>query len=386
MPKKISVLGATGSIGTQTLEVSQYLGYTVSALTGHRNVALLEAQIRRFQPALAVVADEAGAQALRKRIRPLKTEVLYGRSGLLEAAAGTDADLVVAALLGISGLEPVLAAIRAGKAIALANKETLVAGGALVIQSAREAGVRLLPVDSEHCAIFQCVEHVKPQAVRRLILTASGGPFRQKSAQELEGVTVAQALNHPTWNMGRKISIDSATLMNKGLEVIEAHWLFDMDPQRISVLVHPQSVVHSMAELIDGTVMAQMGPPDMRVVIQYALTWPERVPSPFAKLDLETVGPLTFEAPDTDTFRCLKLAYDALDEGGTVPAVMNGANEEAVDLFLSGAIGFMDIARLVERVMLAHSKTRHPTLEDILEADQWSRAAVRAYAARDTRA
>jgi 1-deoxy-D-xylulose-5-phosphate reductoisomerase len=374
--KNISVLGSTGSVGVQTLDVIRRLGYRVSALTGHHNIDLLESQIRSFQPSLAVVAAREGAMELRERIWPAKTRVLFGRSGLLEAVAADEAQIVVAATLGISGLEPVLTAIRAGKRIALANKETLVAGGALVMEAVRESGTLLLPVDSEHCAIFQCIENAKPHEISRLILTASGGPFRAKSRREMEAVTVAQALRHPTWSMGRKITVDSATLMNKGLEVIEAHWLFGVGPKQISVLVHPQSVVHSMAEFVDGSVMAQMGSPDMRTMIQYALTWPDRQANLFSKLDLEAVGALTFEAPDTEKFPCLRLACEALEEGGTMPAAMNAANEEAVEMFLREQIRFLEIPEVVEKAMQAHQAVHRPDLRDILEADRRSREFV----------
>jgi 1-deoxy-D-xylulose-5-phosphate reductoisomerase len=374
--RNIAVLGSTGSVGVQTLDVIRRLGYQVSALTGHHNIDLLESQIRDFQPSLAVIATEAGARELRGRIWPAKTRIAFGPEGLLEAAATDEAGIVAAATLGISGLAPVLAAIRAGKQIALANKETLVAGGALVMKAVRESGTVLLPVDSEHCAIFQCIEHAKPHEISRLILTASGGPFRSKSRRELESATVAQALKHPTWSMGKKITVDSATLMNKGLEVVEAHWLFGVSPEQISVLVHPQSVVHSMTEFVDGSVMAQLGSPDMRTMIQYALTWPERKANLFSKLDLEAVGALTFEAPDTEKFPCLRLAREALKEGGTLPAAMNAANEEAVGMFLRERIRFLEIPEIVEKAMLAHQVVRRPELQDILETDRRSREFV----------
>jgi 1-deoxy-D-xylulose-5-phosphate reductoisomerase len=374
---KVSVLGSTGSVGVQTLDVIGRLGYGVYALTGHSNIELLASQIRTFRPSLAVVATRAGALELRERIWPAKTRILCGSDGLLEAAAANETETVVAATLGIAGLEPVLAAVRAGKRIALANKETLVAGGTLVMDAVRASGALLTPVDSEHCAILQCIANAKPHEISRLILTASGGPFRSKSRQELESVTLEQALAHPTWRMGKKITVDSATLMNKGLEVIEAHWLFGVGAGQISVLVHPQSVVHSMAEFVDGSVMAQMGSPDMRTMIQYALTWPDREANLFSKLDLEAVGALTFEAPDMETFRCLKLAYEALAAGGTMPAAMNAANEEAVAAFMGERIRFLEIPEIVEKAMLAHRVVPHPDLQDILETDRRSKEFVR---------
>jgi len=376
MAQNIAVLGSTGSIGVQTLDVVRNLGIRVSALTAYSNVDLLEKQAREFRPRLVSVGDGVLAADLKDRLKGLKIEVLSGTDGI-RAAAGIDGvDTVVVAIVGIAGLLPTVEAIRKGRKVALANKETLVTAGRIVMAEAERQGVTVIPVDSEHSAIFQCLAGNRRQDAERLLLTASGGPFRGKKYHELTDVTATQALAHPNWNMGNKITIDSATLMNKGLEVIEARWLFGFAPDRIRVLVHPQSIIHSMVEYRDGSVIAQLGKPDMRIPIQLALTWPERCSNDFPKLDPIKCGPLTFEEPDTETFRCLRLAYDALEAGGTMPAVMNGANEAAVKLFLEGRIGFCDIPKLIEKAMLAHEVNTSPELDDIIEVDRWAKRLV----------
>ena len=383
MTTAISLLGSTGSIGTQTLEVCRHLGIRVLALTAGRRIDLLEQQIREFQPQLVSVADPADALRLKQRLTDFAEpiEILSGREGNLAAATLPAADTVVAAMVGVAGLEPVLAAVGAGKTIALANKETLVAGGALVMPLARQTGARLHPVDSEHSAIWQCLAGAPEQSLSRIFLTASGGPFRGRSVADLEQVTVAQALKHPTWAMGGKITIDSATLMNKGLEVIEASWLFDCSADQIEVVVHPQSIIHSMIELQDGSVLAQLGFPDMKLPIQLALTWPHRVAGShptYNPFDPRTAT-LTFEKPDLKTFRLLALAFDAMRIGGTMPAVLNSANEAAVDLFFKGQIGFLDIARRVEACLERHQAEGilHTfTFDDLMELDSWARRTV----------
>lgn len=373
MVKNISILGSTGSIGTQALDVARNLGIGVVALAAGSNIELLEKQAREFKPRIVAVRDAKAALELERRLCGLGVEVYSGDEGIKTAVTTEDADTVVTSVVGIAGLVPTLDAIRSGKNIALANKETLVTAGALVMEEARRKGVQILPVDSEHSAIFQCLAGGRDRDVERLIITASGGPFRGLPVDELKKVTRDQALRHPNWCMGNKITIDSATLMNKGLEVIEARWLFDIQPQKINVLVHPQSIVHSMVEYVDGSVMAQLGPPDMRIAIQLALTWPERCRNPFSKLDLLKTGRLTFEEPDLSAFLCLKLAYDALQAGGTMPAVLNGANEIAVGLFLEEKIGFLDIPAIIEIVMEKHAMNTKPSLDDIIEVDAWAR-------------
>ena len=376
MAENIAVLGSTGSIGVQTLDVARNLGIKVSALTAYSNIDLLELQAREFSPRLVAAGDAALAAELRKRLAGLEIEVLGGTDGI-RAAAGIDGvDTVVVAIVGIAGLLPTIEAIRKGRKVALANKETLVTAGHIVMAEAEKHGVTVFPIDSEHSAIYQCLAGNRREDAERLLLTASGGPFRGKKYHELTDVTAEQALMHPNWNMGNKITIDSATLMNKGLEVIEARWLFGFTPDRIRVLIHPQSIIHSMVEFRDGSVMAQLGKPDMRIPIQLALTWPERCSNDFPKLDMTKCGPLTFEDPDTETFRCLRLAYDALEAGGTMPAVLNGANEAAVRLFLEGRIGFCDIPRLIEETMMKHEVNTSPELDDIIEADRWAKRLV----------
>lgn len=372
--RTISILGSTGSIGTQTLEVVENLkNIKVAAITGNSNIKLLEEQARKFQPELVAVMNEENAKMLKDRLADTKIRVVSGMDGLVEAATHPDADTVVTSVVGNVGLKPTFAAISAGKNIALANKETLVSAGQLVMDLAKKHNIKIYPVDSEHSAIFQSLQGNADNRIARILLTASGGPFRGKKREELLHVTAADALKHPNWSMGSKITIDSATLMNKGLEVMEAKWLFDVDVDQIEVLVHPQSIVHSAVEYEDGAVMAQLGEPDMRVPIQYALTYPKRVKNPFPRIDFAQRSHLTFEKPDMETFQCLSLAYRALKTGGTLPAVLNGANEIAVARFLKGEIGFLDIPALIEQTMDAYTVKYEYTLEDLLEADAWAK-------------
>ena len=377
MKRTLSILGSTGSIGRQTLEVAQACGYRVAALAVNRSVELAEEQARRFRPQLVAAADEQAAADLRIRLADTPIRVLGGIKGVLEAASLKEADTVVTAMVGIAGLGPTLTAIDAGKRIALANKETLVCAGELVMSRAKEKGAEIVPVDSEHSAIFQCLQGCQDRGeVRRLIITASGGPFFGKRREELACVTKEQALRHPNWSMGAKITIDSATLMNKGLEFIEAMRLYCMPPEKIQVVVHRESVIHSLVEFVDGAVLAQLGSADMRLPIQYALTWPERTEGPASPLDLLACPPLTFYQPDLEAFPCLALALDCAKRGGTSTAVLNGANEAAVALFLAGKIGFLDIPHLVERALGQVETSENPNLEDILWADQAARRAV----------
>ena len=371
--KKISILGSTGSIGRQTLDVARNLGLDVLGLSAASNIDLLEQQAREFKPKAVAVLDETLADELRYRLKKLNIEVYSGKEGLNKIAVMEGVDTVVVSVVGIAGLVPTLEAINSGKNIALANKETLVTAGHLVTEVAEKKGVKILPVDSEHSAIFQCLAGNQTKSIKNILLTASGGPFRGMNADQLKDVSVEQALMHPNWKMGKKITIDSATLMNKGLEIIEARWLFGVDGSRIKVVVHPQSVVHSMVEFCDGSILAQMGSPDMRICIQYALTYPKRVNNDFSRLDLVKLGSFTFEEPDFNAFPCLKMAYDALKVGGTAPVVLNAANEVAVDMFLNRRIGFMDIPRIIENVLSKHSVTENPGLTEIMEADKWAR-------------
>lgn len=373
MARNIVILGSTGSIGVQTLDVAKNLGIRVSGLSANSNIDLLEKQARVFKPLAVSVGDAGLACELDRRLRGLGTEVMYGVEGLKCIASLDEADTVVTSIVGTAGLIPTLAAIEKGKDIALANKETLVTAGAFVMSEARRRNVRIFPVDSEHAAVFQCLEGNRHSDVAAIILTASGGPFRGWRTEELEGVTVEQALKHPNWKMGSKITIDSATLMNKGLEVIEAKWLFDIEAEKIRVVVHPQSIIHSMVEYVDGSVMAQLGSPDMRIPIQLALTWPERSENRFPRLDLLKCGGLSFEEPDTNAFPCLRLAYEALKAGGTMPAAMNAANEAAVSRFLNRKICFTDIPLIIEEVMQKHIVNTKPGLDDIIEVDRWAR-------------
>lgn len=372
--KGIALLGSTGSIGTQSLDVCRMHGYRVVCLTANRRVDLMEAQIREFRPDLVSMMDPAAADDLRTRVADTGTKVLSGMDGLIECATYSGADTVLNAVVGMVGLQPTLAAIQAKKTLALANKETLVAGGHLVTNTAKAYGVDILPVDSEHSAIFQCLQGSPEKgAVKKLILTASGGPFFGKTLAELENVTAADALKHPNWDMGAKITIDSATMMNKGLEFIEAKWLFDMPIDAIDIVVHRESVVHSAIVYQDNSVIAQLGVPDMRIPIQYALTYPQRLPSPVQELSLVDYGKLTFYAPDYDTFRCINVCKDAIAAGGLRPAAANGANEESVRLFLNGKIKFTDIAVLNRAAMEACPQVADYTLDDILQADRAAR-------------
>ena len=372
--RKISILGSTGSIGTQTLEVVEILeNIKVMAITGNSNVKLLEEQARKFQPELIAVMDEKNAEILKEKLSDLNIRVVSGMNGLVEAATYEGVDTVVTSVVGNVGLKPTFEAIRAGKNIALANKETLVSAGQLVMDLAKKHNINIYPVDSEHSAIFQSLQGNEGNKIERILLTASGGPFRGKNREELLHVTAADALKHPNWSMGNKITIDSATLMNKGLEVMEAKWLFGVDVDQIEVLVHPQSIVHSAVEYEDGAIVAQLGEPDMRVPIQYALTYPKRIKNPFPRVDFTQRNNLTFDKPDMETFNCLSLAYRALKTGGTLPAVLNGANEVAVARFLKGEIGFLDIPELIEQTMDAYTVKYEYTLEDLLEADAWAK-------------
>ena len=377
MSKRITILGSTGSIGRQSLEVISACGMEAVALTANSSVKLLEEQARRYRPELAVLMDERAAGDLRVKLADTNVRVLGGMEGILEAASLSSADTVITAVVGMIGLRPTLAAIREGKRIALANKETLVCAGQLVLEEARDYGAQIIPVDSEHSALFQCLEGNRDRGeVKRLILACSGGPFYGKKPAELKGMTRENALQHPNWSMGAKITVDSATLMNKGLEFIEAMHLYRMPPEKISVLIHRESIIHSLVEYCDNAMIAQLGAPDMRLPIQYALTWPKRTPGPAVPLDLWNCGSMTFGTPDTDTFRCLKLAMEAAETGGTAGAILNGANEEAVSQFLAGKIGFLEIAEKVALAMERVPVVREPGLDDVLEADRAAREAI----------
>ena len=378
--KGIALLGSTGSIGTQSLDVCRMHGYRVVCLTANRRVDLMETQIREFRPDLVSMMDPVAADDLRTRVADTGTKVLSGMDGLIECATYSGADTVLNAVVGMVGLQPTLAAIQAKKTLALANKETLVAGGHLVTNTAKAYGVDILPVDSEHSAIFQCLQGSPEKgAVKKLILTASGGPFFGKTLAELENVTAADALKHPNWDMGAKITIDSATMMNKGLEFIEAKWLFDMPIDAIDIVVHRESVVHSAIAYQDNSVIAQLGVPDMRIPIQYALTYPKRVPGVVPELDFAALKVLTFDVADDETFRCLAACKKAIKKGGLGPCAANGANEEAVKLFLEDKIGFLDIGRLVEAVVDSDSFGGGYTLSDVYECDRMAREFVRAH-------
>ena len=381
MSKTISILGATGSIGRQTLDVAEQLGLRVAALTANSNAERLEAQARKFRPRLTVLTDEAAARDLAVRLRDTETKVLGGPEALLEAAVCPEADTVVTAVVGMVGLRPTLAAIREKKRIALANKETLVCAGQLVMDAADTYGAEIVPVDSEHSAIFQCLQGCADRReIKRLILTCSGGPFYGMTAEEVGKMTRADALRHPNWTMGPKITVDCATLMNKGLEVIEAMRLYRLPLSQVSVVIHRQSIVHSLVEFRDGAILAQLGTPDMRLPIRYAMTWPNRADSPAEPLDLLSCPPLTFAQPDREAFPCLRLAEEAAEEGGTACAILNGANEEAVGLFLAEKIGFSDIPRLVAEARAAVAVRQDSSQEYILAADQAARQAVLARA------
>ena len=375
--KNISLLGSTGSIGKQTLEVAAANPdkMKIRVLAAHTSDTVLEEQIRAFEPDFAVLSDKEAAARLKARYHG-KTEILAGEEGLLAAATYSEVDTVLASMVGYAGLRPTMAAINCGKNIALANKETLVAAGSLVMEAVAKNNISLTPVDSEHSAIFQALQGGKEDEVKRLLITASGGPFRGKKRSELESVTLAQCLNHPNWSMGKKITVDSSTLANKGLEVIEAHWLFNMPYEKIDVVVHPQSIIHSLVEFCDGSVIAQLGEPDMRLPIQYALSYPCRYHKAFDQLDLIKAGTLTFEAPDMEAFPSLRIAIDCGKAGGTLPCVFNAANEEAVYAFLDNKIKYLDIPYITEKVASLHKNIAAPCIEDIERADAEARAAA----------
>ena len=380
--KAITLLGSTGSIGTQTLDIlTQYPNeFRLVGLAAGRNVEMLAAQIRQFRPAIAAICAEEKLAELKEAIADLDPQpiLLAGEAGVVEVARYGDAQTVVTGIVGCAGLLPTIAAIEAGKDIALANKETLIAGGSVVLPLVEKHGVKLLPADSEHSAIFQCLQGVPVGGLRRILLTASGGAFRDWPVEKLSEVTVADALKHPNWSMGRKITVDSATLMNKGLEVIEAHFLFGMDYDDIDIVIHPQSIIHSLIELQDTSVLAQLGWPDMRLPLLYALSWPDRIHTDWEQLDLVKAGSLTFREPDHRKYPCMHLAYAAGRAGGSMPAVLNAANEQAVALFLDEKIGYLDIARCIEYVCDRHSLDHcsNPSLDDIVAADQWARQEV----------
>ena len=375
--KKISILGSTGSIGTQTLDVIREHGdMQVVALSCGRNLSLIEKQAREFKPQFVSVSDENNAKKLRTSLADTDIEVGYGMDGLIRCATIEPCDIVVTAIVGMLGIRPTIAAIKAKKTIALANKETLVTAGHIIIPLAKEYGVSILPVDSEHSAIFQSLQGNSMNPIKKILLTASGGPFRGRKLSELEGIRVEDALKHPNWSMGQKISIDSSTLMNKGLEVIEAKWLFDVEPENIIVHVHPESIVHSMVQFKDSSVIAQLGCPDMRVPIQYALSYPSRLDSDFERLDLFKVASLNFQRPDLEVFPCLALAYRALRESGSTATVLNAANEVLVESFLNDRIGFYDIPKYIEMAMDDHAFIDQPSLEDIINMDAWTRSYI----------
>lgn len=375
--QNISILGSTGSIGTQTLAIArEYPQIGVKALTAHSNIRLLEEQIREFHPEVAVVTDEEKAKELQIRVADTATKIVGGKAGLAEAAAWDTADTVVTAVVGISGLEPTIEAIKAKKKIALANKETLVTGGHIVTALAKQYQTAILPVDSEHSAIFQCLMGNQHREIKKILLTASGGPFFGKKREELLRIQPQDALKHPNWNMGAKVTVDSSTLVNKGLEIIEAKWLFNVEIDDIRVLVHRQSIVHSMVEFVDNGIMAQLGAPDMRLPIQFALTYPHRLPMKGNELDFSSFAGLTFEEPDTDTFYALELAKRAGREGGTLPTVFNSADEAAVELFLSGKISYPEISEAIQRAMETIPVKSNPSLADIFETDRQAREIV----------
>jgi 1-deoxy-D-xylulose-5-phosphate reductoisomerase len=374
--KRLSVLGSTGSIGCNTLKIVQKFPdrFQIVSLAAKTNVALLAQQIEQFKPNLAVMYDKKHAELLRQAIpKKQPVQILFGHEGYLKAASQNDADIVVTAFVGAAGLLPTLEAIEAGKHIALANKETLVMAGELVMKKALDSGINILPVDSEHSAVFQCLEGHRKTDLKKILLTASGGPFLNWPKSDFERITPEDALNHPTWQMGKKITIDSATLMNKGLEIIEAKWLFDVTPEQIQVIVHPQSIIHSLVSYCDGSIIAQLSKPDMTGAIAYALSYPERLDMDNSFLSLPGLGSLTFSEPDLDKFPCLALAMEACHTGGTLPAVMNAANEKAVGFFLENMISFIQIPKLIEKVMNQHRVISSPGLDEILQSDQWAR-------------
>ena len=368
--KKVAILGSTGSIGTQTLEVVRENGdLQITALAAGGNVDLMEKQIREFHPALAAMWTEEKAKELRDRVKDLPVKVVSGMDGLLEVATDPASEILVTAIVGMIGIRPTIAAMKAGKDIALANKETLVTAGHIIMPLAEECHVKILPVDSEHSAIFQCLNGEHKDQLKKILLTASGGPFRGKKKEELKNVQVEDALKHPNWSMGRKITIDSATLVNKGLEMMEARWLFGVEPKDIQIVVQPKSIIHSMVEFVDGAVIAQLGTPDMKLPIQYALYYPNRRHLPGGRLDFWTLNQITFEKPDMENFPGLKLAFDAAAAGGTMPTVYNAANERAVAKFLDRKIGFLDIPEIIRSCMAEHKVTENPTVEQILETE-----------------
>jgi len=378
--KRLAILGSTGSIGVSTLDIVRQFSerFEVISLSAGRNTQLLQQQILQFRPKVVSVLNKELAETLKRDLTSTSVEIVHGIEGLIKIATHPEVDQVVSAIVGAVGLIPTLSAIKTGKAIALANKESLVMAGKIVMEEARQNHVQVLPIDSEHSAIFQSLLGHQKEAIQRIILTASGGPFLNLPAAKLHEVTVKDALHHPNWEMGKKITIDSASLMNKGLEVIEAHWLFDMPVEKIVVQIHPQSVIHSMVEYIDGSIIAQMGITDMRVPVSYALSFPQRLPLHLPRLDLFQKGGLTFHAPDLDRYPCLRLAYQSIDIGETMPAILNASNEVAVGAFLDGAIKFTDIPVLIQRVMEDHDVQSAHTVEDILKADHWARERAKA--------
>jgi 1-deoxy-D-xylulose-5-phosphate reductoisomerase len=380
---RIAILGATGSIGKSSLEVLEHLGppYRAAALSAHRNVKPLLEQARRFRPAAVAISDASAAESARPHLAELGIDLYQGISGLVDLVRRDDVDVVLSAIVGAAGLPATLAAVQAGKRLALANKESLVVAGSLLIPEARRRGTPILPVDSEHSALFQALQSGKRPEVRRVILTASGGPFRNASPQQIKNASVAEALNHPTWRMGAKITIDSATMFNKALEIIEACWLFDLSPQQVEVMIHPESVIHSMVEFVDGSVVAQLSPPDMKTPIQYALTWPDRRAGCSRRMDWGQAHSLRFEPPDFDRFPALKVAYRVAAAGGTAGAVLNGANEAAVAAFLSEQISLDTICKVVELTLDRHRVQPRPSLDDLMQADQWARQTAQAIAA-----
>lgn len=371
--KKLAILGSTGSIGTQTLEVARYYkeDFEIISLAAGRNIGLLEKQIREFHPRLVCVYEEAAAKDLKERIRDLDTEVVTKMEGLMQAATVEEADIVVTAFVGMIGIRPTIEAMKAGKDIALANKETLVTAGHLIMPLARQCGVNILPVDSEHSAIYQCLNGENRAEIEKILLTASGGPFRGYTREQMKDITVEQALKHPNWSMGKKITIDSATMVNKGLEVMEAKWLFDVELEQVQVVVQPQSLIHSMVEFKDGAIMAQLGTPDMKLPIQYALFYPERKYLPGKRVDFMQLSKIDFSLPDLENFTGLAMAYEAGKVGGSMPTVFNAANEYAVGKFLSHEISFLEITESIQRAMELHQVIEHPSVEQILETEAW---------------
>lgn len=385
--KKVTVLGSTGSIGVSALDVIEKNPgrFRVAALAAGKNIKLLHGQIDKFRPKIVSVSDLQSAAELRRQIKPgTRTKIVAGPEGLQEVASFAGADIVLSAISGAAGLLPTLAAIEVGKDIALANKETMVIAGDIVTEKAREKGVSILPVDSEHSAVFQCLQGQQHGNIKKIILTASGGPFLNYKKSELKKVTVSEALRHPRWKMGKKITIDSASMMNKGLEVIEAKWLFDLAMEQIDILIHPQSVVHSMVEFVDGSLLAQMGIPDMRTPIAYALTYPERIKNDLPLLDLAKTKNLEFLQPDVKKFTCIRLAYEAGTCGGTMPAVLNAANEVTVEAFLDKKIKFVDLPEIIDKVLSGHKVVKKPALEELLQADKWARMQAKEIIERGT--